>query len=154
VASPILSNLLGKGDLYGYRRTLRSNLGITVSIAFLVAVAVAIGSPYLLRAYGSEFGSGHTVLVYLALSAILETVAVGLYQSLFANSKWWIGMFVSVGWSLTLFCSFYFGMRDGGAEGLALAYVAAWLFSALAYGIIAMKIEKRLSPLTEVNELN
>ncbi|QMV41375.1 oligosaccharide flippase family protein [Cohnella cholangitidis] len=154
VASPILSNLLGKGDLHGYRKTLRSNLGMTVSVAFFVAAAVAVGSPYLLKAYGSDFGSGHSVLVYLAVSAILETIAVGLYQSLFANSKWWIGMFVSAGWSLTLFGSFYFGMRDGGAEGLALAYVAAWLFSAVAYGIIAMKIEKRLSPLTEVKEMN
>jgi O-antigen/teichoic acid export membrane protein len=141
VASPILSNLKGVDDSEGYKRLLRVNFKLTVAIAFAIAVIVGVLSRLLLGAYGTEFAIGYHVLMILALSAALETIAVGLYQSLFANGKWWSGLVVSSGWSLVLFGTFYAWLQSEGAKGLAMAYVLAWIFSSLAYGVVAWKLE-------------
>jgi O-antigen/teichoic acid export membrane protein len=143
VASSMLSNFVGASDYREYRRMLRSNLGLTAAAALLVGGLIALFAKPLLRAFGDGFADGSMTLVYLSLSAILETVALGLYQPLFAKGKWWSAFAVSAGWGAVLFGTFALFGQSLGAEGLALAYAAAWLFGTAAYSVAYHRLERR-----------
>jgi O-antigen/teichoic acid export membrane protein len=144
VTSAMLSNLLGGGDQAGYHRIARLHTAVSFGAALVVALVVAVGSPYLFQLFGSEFEGAQQVLLILSASAILETLASSFYQPIFALGRMWSNVIVVTGWSLVLVMVFVFYTKTGGAEGLAYAYGCAWLFSSAAYFAVSSQLTRQL----------
>lgn len=124
---PILSNLRGEGNWNAYRKVVLYNVYFNAGIALLVALGVYAFSPLILRSYGPGFESGQSVLLVLALSAVLSaTIGVG-GQFIASEDKMWWGLFLNLIWAITLVAGTWFLVKRG-ALGLSLAYL-------LAYGV-------------------
>jgi len=128
VALPILSSLSGNSDRAEYRRALKYNLLLNGGIALALAIPIALLSPLIMRAYGKDFQSGGSVLVALALAAVLASVNSVVGQALASKGRMWLAAFCNLLWAVALLVTAYWAMSIAwGAVGLALAEVAAYL---------------------------
>ncbi|MEI7838060.1 MAG: oligosaccharide flippase family protein, partial [Planctomycetota bacterium] len=79
ITLPILSNLWGENQLVRYRRVLFVNSMLLTGLAAVIAIPIAIASPWVMKMYGSSFSQGWLVLAVTCGYAILyaSNIVVG-----------------------------------------------------------------------------
>lgn len=140
VASPLLVELSGGAALY--RRALGRYLGANLLLASALAGSVALASPLILRLYGPDFAPASGPLRLLLAAAVLETLAVALFQTLYAKGLIWLQLAIQCIWSAILLAVTFAFSELGGAGALAAAHLAAWASSAVLYAAVNLWVTR------------
>lgn len=121
---PIMSNLLASGQIKQLKKLIVTSQYVMYGLAFASAVVLSLLSPYILRAYGSEFVSGRLALLTI-IAAYVISIGSSATRSLFAATghMWWQTIQTLV-WGIVLIISAMFFVRYGGI-GLAVSYLCA-----------------------------
>jgi O-antigen/teichoic acid export membrane protein len=140
VASPLLVELSGGAALY--RRALLRYLGANLLLASALAGSVALATPVILRLYGPSFARTEGPLRLLLAAAVLETLAVALFQTLYAKGLIWLQLAIQCVWSAILLGVAFEFSGTGGAGALATAHLAAWTSSAVLYAAVNLWVTR------------
>lgn len=133
----VLNNTIRTGDVARYKRIYFSNV-LVISLATLMGVLI-IGffGDTILGVFGQEFRGGKTVLRVLMMSALIEGVAIAIYQHLQTQGKIWLSLFLINIPRETLFVILAFMLVPAhGAVGLSVAYTLSWLLALLIICVI------------------
>ena len=139
---PILSNSLADCQITQLRKVVVSSQLLVFAIAVITAVPLALLTPYILRAYGSDFLSGRFTLLTM-IGAYVVCVAALITRSFFAasNRMWWQTIHTIL-WGILLVIGCKFLIHLGGL-GLAFSYLGAYIiFTALQFGTQAVVMNK------------
>jgi O-antigen/teichoic acid export membrane protein len=134
VSAPLLVREKGAGD--AYRTASRGYLVLNT----IITTAAAAGLFSLLELYGKDFTGGRAALAVLLLAAVVETVAVALFQTLYAHGRIWTQAAIASSWGLVLCGVSYLLAARYGAVALAGAYLAAWVVAVIPYAVVARRI--------------
>ncbi|MBI5586258.1 MAG: oligosaccharide flippase family protein [Deltaproteobacteria bacterium] len=139
---PILSNLLAGGKTARLKHFIFSSQVLVFSLAVLTALPLVLLSPYMLRAYGSEFIAGRASLLVMT-AALVIGAATMITRAFFAASDrmWWqVGHTTAWGFFLIVGCVFF--IRYGGL-GLSFSYLIAYSWLAfIQFGTQALVLKK------------
>lgn len=122
---PMLSESLGR-NLDEYRQVFRLNLILTALISLVVATVVALLSPWIMSAYGSDFAQYWPVLVLLTFGAVFSALAGVIGNSIWSMGKMWLSLFINMIWATALLGSFSV-LTQFGALGLSTAYMFSYV---------------------------
>jgi O-antigen/teichoic acid export membrane protein len=95
-------------------------------------------SRFIMAAYGPGFAQGSWVLVALLFSAFFASVPVVIGSAIASIAKMWAGFVVNAIWLAAFVIPTFFWIRRG-AMGLAMAYLASYVFHAFIIAIYALK---------------
>lgn len=131
IVLPILSNMLGNNDKLSYWRVLRYNIYINVSIAFFLALIVALCSHWILRLYGNTFVDVCPIII-LAFSTIFTSFSNVVGLAISSRAKMWTGFAFNALWACVLIGLSYCFLNVGlGATGLSLAVLLSYMLHAV-----------------------
>lgn len=137
---PLLANVTGTGDAPRYKRTFKTAVTFHAVTAFCIAVPLCVAAPLILQSYGSDFGCGRWVLMWLCLSGVLASTARPFGFAIASRNRMWVGFWLNGLWGLGLLssCLFLSGRFDG-ATGLAVSMVFAYFVHLYAEAIVVNK---------------
>ena len=136
VGMSLLNNQRRSTD-QAFRRVFWMNATLTTVTAAGGAVAILLAGSPLLRLFGGTFVEGRLVLMILLVPAIIEAVALALYQIIVSRGRMWTSLLqVSLprDGAIVLFAAAL--TPAFGAAGLATSYALGWVLG-LA-GIVAI----------------
>jgi len=148
VTLPILSSLHGEGRSDEYKRMLWRNVKMALGISLPVAGVIALLSPWIMAAYGSEFKDGSQVMVVLCAVATVHSSYWIIGQSFISRGELWTTVRQNVVWATTLLTSTWL-MQHKGALGLATAYLLAESVR-LIFGLITCRRFQQTDPVAVV----
>jgi len=126
VVLPILSSL-HETSANKYRKVLKTNLLLNAGIALCFASVVAVCSPWIMRAYGSNYGNNTLTLILLAFSTVFQTMANVVGLSIWSRSKVWQGLCFNLLWAVMMVSFTYiFLCMNIGSVALALASIVSY----------------------------
>ena len=134
VLVPVLADVHHRGGRGQYSRVLNLNIVIHFALALLLAVPMAIASPWIMRLYGSEFESQWLVLVLLSAAAVLQAVPNVIGRAIASVGRMWDAVALNVLWAGELLAAAWY-LAPHGAEGMAGAYLIAYALHAVQVGI-------------------
>ena len=143
VVSPILCNQLGEKNHSSYSRLFWINIMISAVASIVVALALVLAAPHILRLFGKGFTGGASVAIVVVGMTVVEVMANAFYRSLFAHGKLWWQLRIIICWSIALGTVAFTTIENFGAMGLAYAYLAAHIVSLVLYAIVTYKIQKK-----------
>ncbi len=144
VGMSILNNHKGRGDALMYRKTFWVTLAINGCTVVLVSLVLLGIGPIVLDLFGKDFGGAFPVLKILLLAALIEGIAVNVYQIIQSHGMLWQSfMFVAVPYCVLFVGLAYYLSPLYGAAGLAVAYSAGWAVNLLATCLLARQIMSR-----------
>jgi O-antigen/teichoic acid export membrane protein len=133
----------------GYRRIFWWNLALTGTFVSLAAVGVIAVGPWLLRAFGKGFDGGYAVLRVLMLAAVIESVAIWIYQVIQSHGKMWLTLFFVTLPRDCLIVGLAYALTPAyGAAGLAAAHAGGWALALVVILVITCRIG--LTPLKPI----
>jgi O-antigen/teichoic acid export membrane protein len=124
VTLPMLARVRVEETAQKYHDLLWTNIKLSVLASSAVAVPVALLAPWIMASYGSGFGEGTWVLITLCTTSVAYAAYWIASQSLVSRGHAWTMFSFNLGWAVTLLISAWL-LRGRGAQGLALAYLAA-----------------------------
>ena len=139
VTSPMLNHLRASRNWCAYVRSFWLALAGNTGAALLVAVTLSLAGKQILRLFGKDFVGTASLVSLLMIAVLLEVTAVNLYQAIFTGGSLWSHFVVNTVWTFVLVAASRLAIHRYGAPGLAFSYLAAWLISAVLYGINAQK---------------
>ncbi len=140
VSTPLLCNLRVADGGGAYRRTFWTCLWFNGALTTVCAVLLFAVGPQLLAFFGKDFAGGRLILGLLLASAATEAIASALFQPLYGHGKIWTQLGVSICWTTLLVGGTWWGIDRGGAAAVAAAHVAAWMSSAMIYGVVDRRL--------------
>lgn len=120
---PILTERYTSAEPGAFARLLRESLTGAIALTVLGAVPVLACSSLIMRAYGSAFSTGTSVLAIVVLSALVGSAGLVLRLALLATGRAWQQAAIGLIWGAALLGTFMLG--NGGAVALARSHVAA-----------------------------
>ena len=141
VSLPILSNLLGSGDMRRFRKLVWMNLGFALAAGGVVAGGVAVAGRLIMPLYGMGFEEGRSVLVVLVAAAVMRAISNSLDVALLSLGKMWSIAASEFVRGLSLVVASLVLVPGHLATGLAFALVIA---DGLKLGVSAMLVIKYL----------
>jgi len=140
---PILSNLLGARDGVRARKLISSSQMLVFAVAAVSGVALIVLSGPALAAYGHGFAHRQRVLVFMSLAYIVSSPTLVSRAVFTATDRLWRQAWQTAVWGVLLLTGTFFLARNG-AEGFALAYLAAYaVFTALQLATQRLPNEER-----------
>ena len=147
VASPMLANLFGSGDLKRYRRMFLGSFATTVGTATALSAAIALLGPFLMGIFGKEFRNDYNILYVICVLAVTQSADTMANRLVGSCGKLWINTagsallaIVSLGVSLYLIPNY-------GAVGLgwgqSLGNVARFAFNAIYMEIFFRRVSSK-----------
>ena len=130
VTLSMLSERLGASDGVGSIKLLRASILANAAVAIPVAAIGSLLSPYIMRAYGTEFRAEWPTLVAMLLAAAAAAVQIPIGVIIAASNRMWTGFLLNLGWSTVLLTSTWWLVHWGSlgvATGQLLAYTAQGL---------------------------
>jgi O-antigen/teichoic acid export membrane protein len=124
---PILSQVYGKGSNQHFYELLGVNMVITVTLSSLSAIAVVIGKPFILRAYGRGYESVSSVMTLMLITTVIISVGCVIGQALASAAEMWAGFWLNCAWALVFLACSVELVPGGGAVGLAKAFLVSYL---------------------------
>ncbi len=125
----------------GYRSIFWWNLFLTAAFVSAGALAVIAVGPRLLSAFGKGFEGGAVVLRVLMLAAIIESVAIWIYQVIQSHGRMWLTLFfVTLPRDCLILILAYLLTPTYGATGLAAAHAGGWAFALAAIAILTYRL--------------
>lgn len=126
---PILSSVENKEK---YRNILKATMFLNLAIAIILCVPLVLFSSFFMGLYGSDFAKHNLVLIILAGTAVIITYNSVIGKSIASSGNMWYGLVFNLFWGITLLIGTYITVRNSfGAEGLAFAYLIAYLFHSI-----------------------
>jgi O-antigen/teichoic acid export membrane protein len=131
LVTPMVSNLLGSGDLERAGKVVAASQTVVLLAAVLAGLFMIGVSVPALAAFGSGFTGGSAALVMMALAYIVFSPAQVSRAIFVATDRAWLHAGQTAVWALILVAAAY-TWAPLGARGLALAYLVAYaVFTAL-----------------------
>ncbi len=132
------------------KRGIRSATGAAIAVNALCSAPILIALLFMSRSimtlYGPSFSGHGTVLKLTAATGALLAIQVPIGNLIAGLGRMWIGALQNLGWAIVLTTSaWWFVSRGWGAEGLALAYLVAYLCHAawtFWFGLRLLKVER------------
>jgi O-antigen/teichoic acid export membrane protein len=143
VLIPMLSSLKGDNDSKGFKRVLKLNLILTISVSFLGGGVVSLSSGVIALFYGVGFEGTSVVIILMACSGFLIAINSVVGNTITSLGQPWIGVFFCLLCGLSLVSAGYFLIPEMGAIGLALANVIAYLLHTLWQGFYIHNLLKK-----------
>ncbi|UCF82795.1 MAG: oligosaccharide flippase family protein [Desulfobacteraceae bacterium] len=141
VGLSILNNHKGRGDAAMYWQTFWLTLAINACAVIVVSLTLLGLGPVLLNLFGSDFGGAFPVLKILLFAALVEGIAISVYQIIQSHGMLWQSFrFVAVPYCLLFVVLAYYLSPLYGAVGLAVAYGAGWAVNLVATCVLASRI--------------
>jgi O-antigen/teichoic acid export membrane protein len=138
VVLSILNNQKGLGDERRYRQIFWGNIVFSAAVVLLGGSAIILLGPRLLGLYGKGFGEAFPVLIILVSAALVEAMAIAVYQAIYTKEMMWLSLFaIAIPNYTALVFLAYFLSPQFGAIGLAWAYAGGWT---LAFTIIILLV--------------
>jgi O-antigen/teichoic acid export membrane protein len=126
VAMSLLNNQRGTSHA-AFRRIFWWNLATTAGSAITAAAGIAAMGKWLLHAFGRSFDEGYRTLLVLMFAAVIEAVAVAVYQVVQSQARLWLSLFVvAIPRDGLIVIAAYLLTPILGAAGLASAYAIGW----------------------------
>ena len=122
---PMHSSLFTSGDQPGFLKLLRESAGVVITVAFAVALPVALLSSWIMRAYGRGFADGAWTLAAIVLAYAVGSVTLVFRSALLSRGRAWLQNAHAALWGIVPVIAFV-GLRDYGALGLSLSYGIAF----------------------------
>jgi O-antigen/teichoic acid export membrane protein len=138
----IQPNLYASKNHGGFHRSVAGNLIVQGTVAGLVAVVLAILSPYLMRVYGDQYRDAGEVLMILSAGWFLLTPTWILWIAAISSGQvWWGLLFNAIG----VACLFVLAasLVTDGARGIATALFYAALIQVALQGVHYVAIRRR-----------
>jgi O-antigen/teichoic acid export membrane protein len=126
VSLPMLTNLGAAGEVDKQRKVLVANVALAAIIGFGAAALIAIASQYVMASYGPEFEGGQTVLIFQVFAAAIAATIGVMGQFLISSGALWPMIGLQAIWAIT-YVGLTWLLRSQGAEGVAAAYLAAYI---------------------------
>ena len=139
-SAPLLCNLRVAGGPHAYRQTFWTCLSVNGGLTLAAALLLFWLGPHLLALFGKEFVGNRWVLGLLLASAVVEAIAVMLYQPLYNRGKMWYQFAIGSAWPLAFLGGTWWTIARGGASLCAACYLAAWSLAAILYAIVARRL--------------
>jgi O-antigen/teichoic acid export membrane protein len=117
-----------------YRKVVLTNLALTAGGTGLLAIAIALASPLIVRAYGREFQGAQAVIALLAVAGVLMAVNNVIGADMVGRGKMWLGVLFCFLVSTALVCLSAWLVPRHGAVGLAIAFVGAYTLHTIWQG--------------------
>jgi O-antigen/teichoic acid export membrane protein len=139
IASPaltILSNLIGAGDLAGFRRLLAESSIVVFAAAMAIAVPLALLSKYVMSLYGTAFREGAAVFSAIVLAYAVSSVWMMLRATFLASGRAWTQFGFTIAWGVALPLFFLLQGRRT-PLGLAYSYGISFVMVTLAQFLVA-----------------
>jgi O-antigen/teichoic acid export membrane protein len=133
----MLSNVAGLGNFASFRKLLRASLLLTFGLSAAIAAPIVLCSPWVMKAYGSDFLAGTPVVILLVFATVLSSTAAVIGQAIMSLDKMWWAYTLNVVWAIVLLPAAILLVPRYGALGLAEAFLAAYAANALTAGIYA-----------------
>jgi O-antigen/teichoic acid export membrane protein len=130
-ALPLLANALGAREHDRFKKLLTASVVFNVGVTSAGALLVAAASPLLMRLYGKQYAAGWHTLAILAISTVPAVLNTILGQPLVAAGKVHIRLLADVFLGALLLLGVRTLVPSRGADGLALAYLAAYSGSSI-----------------------
>ena len=140
VSSPMLSSLHDHDREDAYGRTMWSTAMMATVGALAAGLMLQSYSPLLLRLFGTDFLRVGGMLPLVIAAAVVEAYACSVSQALVAHGRLKYQLWIIVAWAVTLLLVAWILIPRHAASGLALAYLLAWLGTALGYTWIARRL--------------
>lgn len=121
---PVLTSLFGK-ERGKYFKVLWTGIILNASLALLAAGSVIAFSRTIMDTYGKGFAGGTSVLIWLALSAVISAAVWSVGQAITSSGRMWWGFLLNLIWAAVLISSLWL-LRRQGAHGYAVATMIAY----------------------------
>lgn len=132
----------------GYKSVFRLNALMSTLAATTVAGLLLLAGSLPLRIFGPDFVEGRTALTIMLAAAMIETVALTVYQLIVSRGHIWASLaFVSMPRDVTFVLLALLLVPSLGATGLATAHAAGWTLSLVA--IVALVSHRRAGDTAE-----
>jgi O-antigen/teichoic acid export membrane protein len=123
---PILTDLNARSDFRSYRKTLRTHLLLSASMAIAIAMPVGLAAPFVMSLYGEEFSSNWGVLPLLAAAGVLASANTAVGTVMISRGAMWLALSFNCLWAICLVSSARLLIPAYGAIGLALSFLIAY----------------------------
>ena len=141
---PILSSLTNT-DKNDYKKALYINLGLNVSIAFVLATSVSLAGKYIMGAYGDGFNET-LPLVIIAFSTVFSSFASVVGVSIVSRGKMWTSLMFNFLWSIMFISMTYIFVSNGkGALGISLALLLSYVLHSLFQSIYLFNLLRKIN---------
>lgn len=139
---PILSSLTNT-DKNDYKKALYINLGLNVSVAFVLASIVSLAGKHIMSAYGGEFNTT-LPLVIIAFSTVFSSFASVVGVSIVSRGKMWTSLMFNSLWSLIFITLTYIFVSNGmGVVGISLALLLSYVLHSLIQSIYLFNLLRK-----------
>ncbi len=135
----MLTNSSAQKHVHAFKGLLRANLLISAALSAGVALPLAIGSSWIMRAYGPEFAGGQSVFVLLVVVAVISSGAAVIGQAIASLNRMWAAFFLNCAWAAALLIFAQALVPERGAEGLAKSFLFSYVLHAAAVGAYAVR---------------
>lgn len=144
VALPILSSLSDESTSQQYRKVLKINLLMNISITLLTVFPLFLLAHLIMSAYGPTFEHGARVFRVMAFSSVLTAANTIIAQAIISKGKMWIGFTFNFLWAIVLVLITSLLLYMGyGAYGLAWAILIAYLLHTIWQGIYLRSVLRK-----------
>ncbi len=150
VAVPILSSMLVAGRRRESKRLVGMTILISAAVAAPVLLVLLMFSGPVMGLFGDGFASRGLVLKISALTAALVAAQTPVGSLLAASGRMWLGSAMNGGWGAVLLASAWFALERGyGAEGVAGAYLLAYICHSAWLGHFSVRVLRATQPAEE-----
>jgi O-antigen/teichoic acid export membrane protein len=125
VLFPLFSHLHDSGYGRSFARAFWTSVAVTAGASLAGAGVLGAAAPHLMRAYGAEFAGATRVLVLLVLAGAASAPLTIVNHALAGAGRTWVALALNLLWA-SVIVSATWALRARGAEGLALAHLAAY----------------------------
>lgn len=123
----LLANTRSMQNNRAYWHIVKISLFVNAGIVTIASVPLCIGSPYIMRAYGTTFESGWSLLCLLLFSTVLNASLNVIGQIIASSASMWWGFILNSCWAIAFLCSASTLVKSYGAIGLGFAYLISYL---------------------------
>jgi len=127
VMLPVLSDTHGQNNSIAFTQTVTLNLRATWVVCLPLTIMLIVLNKPLATLFGRGFSGSAPVMALLMVSCFLMVVNNTVGTALAGSGRMWTGMAMNIGWAAVLVAGAYFMVPSMGAQGLAAAYLLAYL---------------------------
>ena len=138
VGLPILSNVYGSSNWLRFRKMVLGSILLPVAVTFLSALVVIVCAPLISGLYGKSFTGLSSVLVVVAVMAVLQVLGGTLGSLMASMNKMWWGVLFNLLWGAVLIWATTLLSKEG-ALGLAFAYLIAYSCHAVLESVFSWR---------------
>lgn len=130
---PILSSLIGTGQVLRFRKVLVVSVALSTFAAIIPALVAGLLSSQIMAAYGTGFAHAHLTMALVVVATLLAAPTMAIIQAMNAMGLLWTSAGMHSLWVIAFLVSLVYVLGQG-AQGLASAYVVSYLFQLILLG--------------------